>query len=234
MDNHELNADNSLGILDKIYNAAIQGIPKVSQPIEQFAEDYLRKNPDRNSAIKSMMKYQIAKCTTTGIAAGFGGLITLPITIPADLSSSLYIQMRMIACTAYMCDYDIHSDQVRTLVYACLVGIATNNLLKQFSVKAGMKFAQAGIKKIPGKILIKINQKVGFRFLTKFGTKGLVNLGKLIPIIGAGISGGMNFAETKVIANRAYKNFVDGDFSIGERIENDSDETVYDGEIVDE
>ena len=95
-----------------------------------------------------------------------------------------------------------------------------------------MKFAQAGVKKIPGRILIKINQKVGFRFLTKFGTKGLVNIGKLIPIVGAGISGGMNLIETKAVANRAYKNFVEGDFTIGESI--DPDDDVYDGEIIDE
>ena len=225
----KLNADNSIKLLDKIYSGVLQGIPKVSQPIEVFANDYLSKNPDKESAVKSMMHNQIVKCTTTGIATGFGGLITLPVTIPADLSSSLYIQMRMIACTAYIYGYDVHSDQVKTLCYACLVGLSVNNVAKQFGVKAGMKFAQAGVKKIPGKILTKINQKVGFRFITKFGTKGLVNLGKLIPIVGAGISGGMNLIETKAVANRAYKNFVEGDFTIGEPI--DSDCEVYDGEI---
>lgn len=37
------------------------------------------------------------------------------------------------------------------------------------------------IKKIPGTVLIKINQKVGWRLLTKFGEKGTVNLVKLVP-----------------------------------------------------
>ena len=226
----KLNADNSITLLDKIYSGVLQGIPKVSDPIEVFASDYLSKNPDRRSAVKSMMHNQIVKCTATGVATGFGGLITLPVTIPADLSSSLYIQMRMIACTAYIYGYDVHSDQVKTLVYACLVGLSVNNVAKQFSVKAGMKFAQAGIKKIPGKVLTKINQRVGFRFITKFGTKGLVNLGKLIPIVGAGISGGMNLVETKAVANRAYKNFVEGDFTVGEPME--PDDEVYDGEII--
>jgi len=58
---------------------------------------------------------------------------------------------------------------------------------------------------------VKINQKVGFRFLTKFGEKGLINLGKMVPVVGAAINGGLDFAETKVIAKRAYSLFVDGD-----------------------
>jgi hypothetical protein len=33
-------------------------------------------------------------------------------------------------------------------------------------------------------ILKKINQKVGFRLVTKFGEKGIINLSKLIPVVG--------------------------------------------------
>ena len=94
-----------------------------------------------------------------------------------------------------------------------MAGVSVNAVLKQAGVKFGMKFAQGMVNKIPGKALFKINQKVGFRFITKAGTKWIVNLGKAIPAIGAVIGGGLDFAETKIIANRAYKWFVEGDFS---------------------
>ena len=61
--------------------------------------------------------------------------------------------------------------------------------------------------------MTKINQKVGFRFITKFGSKGVVNLGKLVPGVGAVVGGGLDLVETKIIANRAYKWFFEGDFS---------------------
>ena len=79
--------------------------------------------------------------------------------------------------------------------------------------KFGIKFANGLIKKIPGKVLTKINQKVGFRFITKFGTKGIVNLGKLLPGVGAIVGGSLDLVETKIIADRAYKWFFAGDFS---------------------
>ena len=62
--------------------------------------------------------------------------------------------------------------------------------------------------------MTKINQKVGFRFITKFGTKGVVNLGKMVPGVGAIVGGGLDFVETKVIADRAYRWFMLGDYSI--------------------
>ena len=77
----------------------------------------------------------------------------------------------------------------------------------------GNKLANSLVKKIPGKALTKINKAVGFRFLTKFGTKGLINIGKMVPLVGAVIGGGLDFVETKTIADRAYKMFILGDFS---------------------
>lgn len=76
-----------------------------------------------------------------------------------------------------------------------------------------MKFAEAMIKKVPGEVLTKINRAVGFRFVTKFGQTGIVNLGKLVPGVGGVIGGGFNFAETKLIANRAYKSFYEADIT---------------------
>ena len=213
----QITQEDIMKLLDKLYDNSIQGLPKVSPPITQLADDYLCKHPDIETAAKSFMNYQIAKCTTSGFVTGLGGLITLPVAIPANVSSVLYVQMRMIACLAHMGGYDTKSDQVQTLVYACLAGISLDQVVKQVGIKVGVKFANAMVKKIPGQVLIKINQKVGFRLLTKFGTKGIINIGKAIPLVGGVISGGFDFAETKIIADRAYKMFILNDFSASEK-----------------
>ena len=58
--------------------------------------------------------------------------------------------------------------------------------------------------------MTKINQKVGFRLLTKFGEKGAVNLVKMLPLVGGVIGGGIDIVGTKIIANKAYSVFVKG------------------------
>lgn len=216
---NKFSQEDILKVLDTCYEKATNGISKISPSIDQLAGDYLSKHTSKEEAIKDMLKKQVLKCTTSGFITGFGGAITLPVTIPANIGSVLYVQMRMIACTAYMAGYDISSDQVQTLVYACLAGLSVGEIAKQFGIKLGQKVAVGMIEKIPGKFLTKINQKVGFRLLTKFGEKGLINLGKLVPGVGAVINGGVDFAETKAIAKRAYQMFVENNFDIGEKID---------------
>lgn len=53
----------------------------------------------------------------------------------------MYVQMRMIACLAYIDGYDTNSNQVQTLVYACFAGISMDQLIKQAGIKSGTKSA---------------------------------------------------------------------------------------------
>ena len=216
-------------ILDSCYEKCLNGIPKVSPNVSDMAEEYLQKYKTSEIACKAMLKNQIIKCTTSGFVTGFGGFITMPVTIPANITSVLYVQMRMIACTAYMAGLDLNSDDTQTFVYACLAGVAVNNVLKQASLKFGVKLTNGLIKKIPGKTLTAINQKVGFRFITKFGSKGIVNLGKLVPGVGAITGGALDFVETKIIAKRAFNWFFKNNFTIDK---NATEEIIIDADDV--
>lgn len=224
-----LTQEDIMKLLDSCYGKCLHGVPKVSSSVESMANDYLTKYPTKEEACKAMLRNQIAKCTTSGFVTGFGGIITMPVTLPANVGSVLYVQMRMIACVAYMNGYELNSDQTQTFVYACLAGVAVNELIKQAGIKFGIKFANGLIKKIPGKVLTKINQKVGFRFITKFGTKGIVNLGKMLPGVGAVVGGSLDLVETKIIANRAYKWFLEGDFTD----EKTTEEVIVDVDVTD-
>lgn len=208
-----ISQEDIMALLATCYEKCLNGVPYVSPSVEELAKDYLSKYSTKQQACKAMLNNQIIKCTTSGFITGFGGIITLPVTLPANIGSVLYVQMRMIACTAYMAGFELNSDQTQTFVYACLAGVSVNKLVKQAGIKFGVKFANGLIKKIPGKVLTKINQKVGFRFITKFGSKGIINLGKLVPGVGAVIGGGLDLVETKAISARAYKWFFEGDFS---------------------
>lgn len=211
--NNELTQEETMKFLNSCYEKCLEGIPKISSSVEEMANDYLKRYDTKEEACKAMLRNQIAKCTTSGLVTGLGGFITIPVAIPANVGSVIYVQMRMVACVAYMADYELNCDQTQTFVYACLAGVAISNLVKQAGIKFGVKLTNQIIKKIPGKVLTKINQKVGFRFITKFGTTGIVNLGKIVPGVGAVVGGGLDLAETKIIADRAYKWFLKGDFS---------------------
>lgn len=194
--------------LDKLYSSALNGIPMVSGSVDDLVEDYLSKYETVEEAAAALVRAQVVKCGTSDFITGFGGLITLPVAIPANLSSVFYVQMRMIAAIAAMGGYDVRSDQVKTQIYVCLTGTSVADLLKEAGINAGKQAARSAIKKIPGVVLTKINQRIGFRFITKFGEKGVVNLGKCVPLVGAVIGGGMDVASTRVIGKRAIAEFI--------------------------
>ncbi|MBR1606218.1 MAG: EcsC family protein [Clostridia bacterium] len=218
-----------LKFLNEIYKKVNQGAG-VIPPIESFANDYLVKETDPRKAVENMVKVQCTKSAISGILSGFGGFITLPVALPANITSVIIVQMRMIAATAYMAGYDISSDQVQTLVYACLAGVSIVTIVKKAGIEFGVKLGKNMVGKIPGRVLIKINQKVGFRFLTKFGTKGIINIGKMIPVVGAVIGGGFDLVETSVIGNRAIKMFFDGDLNVGTEVTEQEEKQAEDME----
>ncbi len=203
-----LNPDKLLDALDWVYDKAVGGISGTSG-CWQLANDYLGKYGDNPKiAAKKLANAQIIKCTTSGVITSFGGLLTLPIAIPANLTSVWYLQLQMIAAIAVMGGYNPSHDEVKMLCYACLTGTGVSDVLKQ----AGVKFANKGGKILVGKVPIEvirtINKKLGMRFVTKFGEKGIVNLGKMVPVLGAVVGGGFDLASTRIIANTAIKAFL--------------------------
>lgn len=203
-----INEEQMVTILDELYTKALNGVPKVSRPVEQLARDYLQKYETVEEAAKALINNQLVKCGTSGFLSGLGGVLTLAFTLPANITSVLYVQIRMIAAMAYMGGFDLNSDQVQTLVYACLTGSAVSDVIKQTGIKVGQKVAVSTINKIPGRVLTSINQKVGFRLVTKFGSKGVINLVKIVPVAGGVVGGAFDVGTTKIIAKNAYRFFI--------------------------
>ncbi len=200
----KIKKDNIIKILDSIYDNAVDGLPGTLS-IEEKAEEYLRNN--KEEAIDSVIRWAVAKSTTAGFVSSVGGLITLPIAVPIGLASSLYVQMRMVAIIASICGHDVRADKFKTFIYCCLVGDVCTNILKDAGVKIGEKLTLKLIGSISGEVLFKINSLVGFRLFTKFGEKGVINLGKAVPFLGGLIGGAIDWYWCKKTGETAKKLF---------------------------
>lgn len=210
----ELTQEKILQTLDWAYDKTLSGIPG-QKGIYELVDDYLSKN-DKETAIKKLISFQTAKSATSGFITGFGGVITMPLTIPANIASVILVQMRMIAAIALIRGYDLKNDQVQTFVFATLAGISVVEITKKTGVLIGNKILLGTVSRIPGKTLTKINQAVGFRLVTKFGTKGAINLGKAVPVAGAFVGGAFDTVTTKTIGKLAQKTFSEVGIDVGD------------------
>lgn len=194
--------------LDWSYDKAVNGgVPGMDTAIE-LADNYLQKSGTLDEKVKNLILWQNTKTATSGFLTGLGGIVTLPVAVPANITSVILVQMRMVAAIAHMGGYDLKNDQVKSFVYACLAGNGAKDILKNTGIQIGRKLAVTGIKRIPFEVIKKINQAVGFRLLTKFGQKGVINLGKMVPLAGGIIGGTVDAVTTNTIGNVAHKLFI--------------------------
>lgn len=112
----------------------------------------------------------------------------------------------------------INQDLINILGIWCGVIDAAKNA----TTRVGTKVAVAQFnKRISGKTLVKVNQRVGTTVVTKYGTKrGGIALGKLVPFgVGAVIAGGFNYFTFNGFMKSAidyYKN--DNDYVMFEEV----------------
>lgn len=204
---NSLNESKIMDVLNWSYEKAVQGVAGLDSAYD-LAEDYMKGNDSLYDQVNSLIRWQNTKAGTSGFLTGLGGIITLPIAIPANVASVMYVQIRMIAAIAHMGGHNLNDDRVKSLVFVCLTGNAAKDILKDVGIVVGKKLAENAIKNISGKTITAINQKVGFRLLTKFGEKGVVNLGKTIPLLGGIVGATFDSVSTNTVGNIARDTFI--------------------------
>jgi uncharacterized protein (DUF697 family) len=170
----KINKSLVIRLLDKAYNRAIN-------PAITLGDSYLQGKGDINDQVNQLIKYQVAKTSATGFITGMGGLVTLPVAIPADVAATIYVQTKMIAAIAHMGGYDIRDDKVKTLVYICLVGDAVKDVLTEM----GVSIARRSLLRVSGE-----------------------SFSKLLPFVGGIIAGTINGITTKAMGEIARKTFI--------------------------
>jgi hypothetical protein len=166
-----------------------------------LAEGYLKNcGGDREKAIDDLITWYVAYAGAVGFASNVGGVITMPVTIPANLGGVLYIQLRLIAAIAYLRGFDIKDEKVKALAFICLTGSSAATVLQEFGISLSTKLSTRLIMQISGVTLVNINRAVGFRLIAKTGSTALINLTKFVPLVGGLIGGAFDATVTGGIA----------------------------------
>ena len=154
-----------------------------------------------SGVVCSVSAHAIAKVTDRP-----GGVA--PPLIPPTL---LYVLgARLAAGIADLRGYDVHSEEVRSAILVYLLGSGASRALSAAGVEIGQKSAIAALRKVPGRVLIDLNRRVGFRLVTRAGTTGTINLIKLAPLAGAPIGATVDGLSCRAIGKYAKHAFPQG------------------------
>jgi hypothetical protein len=199
----------ALTLVKWISDKAIDGVPPLSSA-HDLADEYLidRGYKNHSSRVDALINWETTKNFTSGFVTGLGSILVLPFSLPAAFGASWIIQARMAAAIARIYDHNIHSDRVRTFIIAALVGDSLKDIAKASGIVIGRGLAKSLIEKLPGKVLIEFNKRVGFRLLTKAGEKGAINLIRGVPFVGGVVGGAFDAVACRVVGRNARALFV--------------------------
>ncbi len=170
------------------------------EAICEFVDTIKENNPDLSN-IELAEKIVQKRTWFAGLAGGVygaGGFLT----IGPDLFTMWRIQGRLILAIAYVFGHDLESSERRDEILL-VMGIASGSeAAKKVAVEAGKEgFRKTLLTPAVKEVIKKLPNKI----ITIAGEKSLLNVAKLVPLIGVPITFVMDFFSTKAVGKAAIE-----------------------------
>jgi hypothetical protein len=210
-------------LIDQVIELGVNGGGPLSGAADTADEHLVAANGDRELAVRTLVSSHVRLAALSGFVTGLGGIVTLPVAVPAATAGLYVLATRMSAGVAHLRGYDIGTAEVRSAILVSLLGSAGASVLKRAGVEVGRRSAAGALEKVSARLLIEINKRVGYKLVAKAGEKGVAALGKLVPFVGGPIGATVDGLSCRTIATYARHTFPPR-MSVGH--------LVVDGEIV--
>jgi EcsC protein family len=163
---------------------------------------------DVDAAIDAIVRSHVVKGGASGFVTSLGGFITMPIALPVNLLGFYLLATRMTAAVAKLRGYDVTNEQIRTAVLLTLVGAEADDLLRKANmVVPGGTLSNLAAQRLPGPALMVVQKGIGFRLLAQVGKSSFARLGRLVPVVGGAIGGGLDAYMLRRFAANAKRQF---------------------------
>ncbi len=196
------------GLLRSIIEFAIDGNARFPGAKAAAAKS-LQAKGDRESAIDALVRQHVGLASAQGFVTSVGGLITLPVGLPANIAGLSVLGMRMIASIAHLRGYDIDDRRVRSALTLVLLGddevrklVASGRLPSRPLAVATAPVFDAGLERA-------ISERVMGALASRLGGKHVaVVVVRRIPLVGGGVGAAVDGWLTVGLAAYAKREFV--------------------------
>lgn len=153
-----------------------------------------RPEESRDQLAARVVSKQSLKAGGVGAITGLGGVVTLPVAIPANLVGTWRVQATMLAVVAEIYDAEFEIDDF----FLVMGGSAVVEAMKQFGVAAGKDITKRMVEKhITRETMKQINRVVSRKVITKAGEKSLTSFTKMVPLVGAPVGFAFDWTATR-------------------------------------
>lgn len=101
---------------------AISGVSKLDGAAKAADRALADHGGDENAAIRALIEKHVRLAGAQGFLTNIGGLVTLTVTIPANIAGLALIQCRLVAAIAHLRGYDLTDARTRDAILVALLG----------------------------------------------------------------------------------------------------------------
>ncbi|MGI8578791.1 MAG: EcsC family protein [Nocardioidaceae bacterium] len=142
---------------------------------------------DREKAVHDVVDSHVRLAGAQGFVTNLGGLITMAVTIPANISGLALLQCHMVGGVAHLRGYDLIDPKVRNAVLACMLGEGTVKSLIKKQRLPSSPMAIATAPAYDAELDRRVASEVATELITRIaGKRTMAAVGRRMPVIGGG------------------------------------------------
>lgn len=176
------------GFVREILDRAIDGIPPFKGAARSADAKLVLLGGDVEKTVKAFIDGHVRLAGAQGFVTNVGGLVTLAVSIPANVVGLTLLQCHLVAGIAYLRGYDLDDPRVRNAVLVCLVGAeGVHDLVKKQKLPAGPMVLATSPVHDPLLNVMVATQVTTELVASMGGRRAALMVGRRIPLLGGGV-----------------------------------------------
>ena len=188
------------GFVREALHRAIDGVGPLAPAAEAAAKQLTEQRGNVDRAIHEVIENNVRIAGAQGFVTNIGGLVTMAVTIPANVTGLALVQCRMVAGIAHLRGHDLDDPRVRNAILALLLGEEQVADMVRNKKLPATPMALATAPAHDPTLDATISAVVATDLITRVAGKRLATtVGRKIPVVGGVVGAGADgFATWKI------------------------------------
>jgi hypothetical protein len=196
------------GMLRSVVDFAIYGNDSFAGA-KQTGARALQSRGDRAAAIDALVTQHVGLASAQGFLTSVGGLITLPVGLPANIAGMAVVGVRMVASIAHLRGYDVEDPRVRAAITLAMLGDEQVRKHIEAGKLPASPLAVATAPTFDPELERRISELVMGSMASRMGGKHLaVVIVRRIPLVGGGVGAAVDGWLTFGLASYVKREFI--------------------------
>lgn len=188
------------GFVHQALERAIRGVGPLDGAAAAAEKQLAEQKGDVDKAIREVIENHVRLAGAQGFVTNIGGLVTMAVTVPTNITGLALIQCRMVAGIAHLRGYDLADRRTRNAILASLLGEERILALIKRKKVPGTPMALATAPVHDPHLDNIMANEVASELVTKVAGKRIATtVGRRIPVVGGLVGlGADGFATWKI------------------------------------